>query len=310
MRNFDLTLENKRVHTFDIVSCDVKSPQLPDAFHNYRLVQLSDFHLGAATPLSHIAQAVSIVREIAPDLVLLTGDYLQLERFGWRFLIAHTVDPQGAGWLHHRRRVRKYAVELSETLSSLTPRDGIIGVLGNHEYVEGVGTIIRQLGVRVRWLRNASTTIERQGAHIRLAGIEDLRRGVPDLSLALARELRHTNGLLGAPHELRIPHNPRSECPVSALTILLSHNPDIVLHDPNLLLGGVDLILSGHTHGGQICLPYLGPLLSRTKQRTHVSGLSWHNNTAVYVSRGLGYGMLKLRVCCPPEITVFTLRKS
>ncbi|MBN2411649.1 metallophosphoesterase [candidate division KSB1 bacterium] len=91
----------------------------------------------------------------------------------------------------------------------------------------------------------------------------------------------------------------------SLFTVLLSHTPDYVLTAQKYK---IDLVLSGHTHGGQVCLPVIGPLVSNIKLgRKYMQGLHKFNNTSLYVTRGIGTVLLPLRFFCPPEITVINL---
>ena len=92
-------------------------------------------------------------------------------------------------------------------------------------------------------------------------------------------------------------------------TILLSHAPDIVFHlDPY----EVDLVLSGHTHGGQVNLPLFGTVIKRTKlKRKQCSGLFKYNGSSVHITQGLGASpKAMIRFLCTPEMAVLTLRKK
>jgi predicted MPP superfamily phosphohydrolase len=124
-------------------------------------------------------------------------------------------------------------------------------------------------------------TQEEAGVDIYLAGVDDVVEGTPELSRALA------------------------EIPYDAPTILLSHNPDI-LTDPGI--DQVDLVLAGHTHGGQIVLPLLGAVHTQTAhlRRCEVSGYLRRGKTQVYITRGIGEG-IPLRFGAAPQVTLLTL---
>jgi hypothetical protein len=132
--------------------------------------------------------------------------------------------------------------------------------------------------------------IERGGSRIWLAGVDDPGAGKPDPELAIPAAIRN------------VPNAP---------VMLMSHAPDYV---DDLLThpGGqaVDLVLSGHTHGGQIRLPFLGPMVLPLMGRKYVDGLFRFGRTQLYVNRGLGTVGVPFRFACPPEITLITLRKG
>jgi len=98
-----------------------------------------------------------------------------------------------------------------------------------------------------------------------------------------------------------------SEVPQNAFAILIAHSPDIV-DDPNI--SRVGLVLSGHTHGGQIVFPLLGPILAPCRDKfRRAQGLLRINGTWLFVSRGISAG-LPIRFRCPPEVSVLTLRAT
>lgn len=161
-------------------------------------------------------------------------------------------------------------------------------VPGNHDIVASsrtgsrhrVETLLSKSGVRVLLNRQENDII--RGTRVVIAGVDDLMRGAPDLSIAEA-----------APGE-------------AGLRILLSHNPDVVLSLPR---DSWDLLLCGHTHGGQIRLPLVGPVT--TNSRT--GRLFWKQPVVfrgirVFMSQGLGTTLLPIRLLCSPRIDVLKLR--
>jgi uncharacterized protein len=158
-------------------------------------------------------------------------------------------------------------------------------VLGNHDYYAGAEITrawLRDIGADL--LVNEARHMSRGGKPLRFAGLDDLSEGVLD---------------------------PRAGCEVGekSPTIVLSHNPDAIGRiDPRLR---VDVMLAGHTHGGQIVLPLFGaPLtMSETCRRTTAHGWIGNQRAPLYVTRGLGEQLpLPVRVGCPPEIFVLRLR--
>ncbi len=158
---------------------------------------------------------------------------------------------------------------------------GTFAVLGNHEHYTGdVEKIIEVLeGDGIVVLNNRSHTLRCGGAALSVAGVDDLLMGRPDLDAALEG----------------------TEDPV----ILMSHNPDLLF---DAARRGIALMLCGHTHGGQIRLPRLPVLVRQSRYRLD-EGRFTAARTQAIVSRGLGAVGLPLRIGCPPEALLLTLRK-
>ena len=160
-------------------------------------------------------------------------------------------------------------------------------VLGNHDVAVNASMVTAALqsqGLPV--LHNRYDTLTLRGDNIHIAGTADPGTDRPDLNTA-------------------IPLKPRG--PV----ILMSHAPDyadFVVTHPRA--PAIDLMLSGHSHGGQVRLPVLGPLVLPPLGRKYVEGLFRFNRMQLYVNRGLGTVGIPIRLNCPPEITLITLQRS
>ncbi|WP_158945275.1 metallophosphoesterase [Granulicella sp. S190] len=178
----------------------------------------------------------------------------------------------------------KHAVHrCAEIISTLTAPLRY-GILGNHDVAVSAPMVIQALSSRgTPLLVNQHLPIERNGARLWLCGVDDPGTSAPDLNLA-------------------IPTAP--DGPV----ILMAHEPDyadtVVAHPRGPL---VDLMLSGHSHGGQVRLPFLGPLILPPLGERYPEGHYRFNRMQLYVNRGLGTVGLPFRLNCPPEITVITL---
>ncbi len=174
----------------------------------------------------------------------------------------------------------QYVAPVARALGRLRAPLGVFAVLGNHDYRAGDTYVARELerhGIQV--LRNTHTALRRHGEELWLAGVDDLW-----YSCDLARAAR------GIP---------------SGTKILLCHNPAIIHQAARY---GFDLVLSGHTHGGQVRLPGLRPFRSFYRTRRFREGWDRLYETQIYVNRGLGQSVVPFRLACPPEIALFELR--
>jgi predicted MPP superfamily phosphohydrolase len=282
-----------RQDSFLISQLDINIEGLPKSLENFTIVHLSDIHFGELATAELINEMVKSANSFKPDIIALTGDFLLTSRVGLKHHLATTVNPKVFDFVGYRRRARQHVKELSPLLEDLRAKESIYAIAGNHEHIDGFRTIRKTLPNSFNWLTNDTVSLQKDDFSLIISGIDDIKRGKPDS--ARIREslinLKQTNS------------NP-------SFNILLCHNPDIVISEHKDLLDNFQLMLSGHTHGGQICLPIVGPLLTNTHQRKHIRGLSQHQNTHIYVSNGIGFGFMKLRLLCPPEIGVFRLRRA
>ncbi len=218
---------------------------------SYKIVQLSDIHIGGLIDESFIKDVVERVNELKPDLVVITGDLVDIN-------IIH-------------------AEKTLDKLKELNSKYGTFFVVGNHEYFHGVEKIIakvKSLGIRV--LENENVYIGEEDLGFNLAGVYDVfgyrtQTHVPDITDALSA---------------------KKDSP----TILLAHQPKYIQE----VTDGVDLMLSGHTHGGQ-----LFPFMFLVKlQQPYISGLHQHNeNLQIYVNKGTGFWGPPMRLGASSEIT-------
>jgi uncharacterized protein len=171
---------------------------------------------------------------------------------------------------------------LPDLLCPLSAPLGVFAVPGNHDYWEGLPEIRQVLDpLGITFLINTHQVISFNGAQLALAGLDDLWEGASDLEAAL-------RGI-----------------PQGVPKILLSHVPDIA---DRAAAAGVAVQLSGHTHGGHVRAPLLGPLALPRHGTRYPLGLVPIGGMQLYVTRGVG-GM-PLRFGCPPEATIITLRRK
>jgi len=181
---------------------------------------------------------------------------------------------------------RSAAHHCAEILSTLTcPLR--FACLGNHDVAVSAPLVIDSLvanGIPV--LVDDHVPIERYGSRFWLCGVNDPGTTNPRLDLAVP---------------------PEPNAPV----ILMAHEPDyadmVLLHPRGRL---VDVMLAGHTHGGQIRLPFTGPLVLPPMGKKYAEGLFHLQKMQLYVNRGIGAVGIPFRLNCPPEVTVFTLRQA
>ncbi len=198
--------------------------------------------------------------------------------------------------LAYGRMTRSYADELAgmaQALRRVSADLPVVAVLGNHDHLYSsyqVRTALEQGGVRV--LINSVHTLERGAARFHLAGLDDFYRGRPDLNKVL-------NSF------------PSDEC-----AMLLVHEPDFA--DTSAETGRFDLQISGHSHGGQIVLPFVGPPILPKYGQKYPSGLYRVSTGSTYqvgkmfqyTNRGVGMTFPAVRFNCRPEITLFTLESA
>lgn len=184
----------------------------------------------------------------------------------------------GGDFVSFRRHIPLMAELL---LTGLEARDGVWAVLGNHDYwADRDGVIAAMTAKGVRFIINRSVQIDRDGSTIDLVGIDELYRGRPDARSAFANT------------------DPSRPC------IALSHHPDIV---PRLRNHRIDLLVCGHTHGGQIRFPFFGAVIVPSKHEgRYAAGFHLEQGVRMYVSRGLG-AVPPVRILCKPEVAIFDL---
>lgn len=249
---------------------EVAIPGLAPELDGYTIAVLSDLHYGGVfRPRSHAQRAAAIARSADPDLVALLGDYgVSVGRF--TRLTRYMYD----------RGMR----ELGPILKSIGARDGMLAVLGNHDYDTGGWRVVRWLSsIGAGVLLNQAALLERGGARLAIGGVRD-------------------------PHYADVdPEGGFSHVPPDAPRILLSHTPDaITLLSPTARPA---LVLSGHTHGGQVVFPFIGALSrhSRICGRHTASGWIPNPHFPLYVTTGVGVAT-PLRAWCRPEVLVVRLK--
>ena len=258
-------------HWIEVTRRDIRLGGLAAAFDGLRIAQLSDIHMDEFTEPFFLHHVIDQINLLQPDIVLLTGDYVSYEIGSRHFAI-------GSAW------------QCANILTSLRCPQ-LYAILGNHDVsvnAKEVTLALRANGITV--LNNACLPLERRGARIWLAGVDDPLEGNPKPELAIPASIRN------------VPNEP---------VILMCHAPDyaddLLAHPAGK---AVDLMLSGHTHGGQVRLPLLGAMQLPAMGKKYVEGWFQLGRMQLYVNRGIGTVGIPFRLDCPPEITLLTLRTA
>lgn len=248
---------------------------LPIELEGLRLVQLSDTHYGPRVPAEHVAAAVQLALSLKPDLFLLTGDFV-----------------------YDGPRYIEQAAELFRPLTQGPDSRPTLATLGNHDwYADGPECTRRLQAVGVRMLDNTRVFLDARtrtisgtgepGRSLCIAGLGDLLEHHIDPGAAL-----------GGVH----PEIPR---------LVLSHNPDAAEETKVVRGPRIDLMLSGHTHGGQCRFPLIGtPITLSWYGQKYNGGIAHAPTCRVLVSRGVGTSILPIRFGVPPEVVEVTLTRE
>jgi len=228
-----------------------------------RVVHITDVHIERSS--FREAKVVQKVNALQPDIIVLTGDYLNL---------SYLSDPTSAA------HFRQFVAQLEASY-------GVYAVRGSVEpTLESMAWLVE--GTNVVWLEQEAVTVDVRGQPLTLVGVACSHQQ----ELDTARLAQTMDGI-----------------PADAFTLLLYHSPDLVFEAAE---HQVDLYLGGHTHGGQLCLPFYGAISTGSMYgKRYVSGLFEEGKTTMYISRGLGFeggGTPRARFLCRPEIVNVELR--
>ncbi|HVW27237.1 MAG TPA: metallophosphoesterase [Polyangiaceae bacterium] len=245
-----------RRHWVHVVHVEVPIAGLRPELDGYRIAQMSDLHIGNFDSKKRGLEWVDRVNRLAPDLVAVTGDLVTTGK--------------------------AFYEDVADVIAALRAPGGVYVSMGNHDQwdPDELSRLIEARGPSV--LRNRWRAVEKGGATLVVAGIDDRMTGQDDLDATLAGRPEH------------------------APTVLLSHYPDFF---DEAARRGVELTLSGHTHGGQIAVPFLArraSLSALAGQARH--GLHVRGGSRLYVNAGLGTTGPPFRLGIAPEITMFVLR--
>lgn len=239
----------------------INVPNWNKNLNNYKIAVISDLHIGQGKiNLKKLKQIVDMTNSTTPDLIVILGDF-------------------------ESRNISQNQPPLNNTakiLKTLKAKNGVIAILGNHDYepVETIRELLKKSNIKL--LENDSIYLSHNGQNIRIIGFKDLWH-----------------------HELA-PENIISKQNKNIPTIVLCHNPDIFPEIPE----NISLTLSGHTHGGEIYIPVLGaPFVPSKFGQRFRKGYIIENNKHLFVTSGIGT-LSVFRFLNPPEIVLLTINSQ
>jgi len=254
-----------------ITKYELSSAKLPEGVSSYRIVHLTDLHSKSFG--KDQSTITSKVKKLKPDLIVMTGDL---------------VDS------------RRYNAEISLTLMrKMTELAPVYYVTGNHEYGSRFPALqkgLKELGVHV--MRNESEIIKLGDGAIRIAGVDD-----PVFNQTADGDVAKLNEHIATAMKVT-----ESEEGPYLLTVLLSHRPELFsVYTQNK----IDLTFSGHAHGGQVRLPFLGGLVAPGQGflPKYDGGKYVEGSTTMIVSRGLGNSIIPQRLFNRPEVVLVEISR-
>ena len=249
-------------------------PNLPSSFQGFRIIQISDLHASFWVGRDYLMEVVREINKLEKDLVVISGD-----------IITGSVNNFWKRWIPTFKE--DYLSMVVNVLDNLDSGDKI-AVLGNHDQGDGKMTEQRLVSkletIGIRVLRNSSKKLTRGLSSLYVAGTDDYW-----FSCDIEKALRAV--------------------PQDEFKILICHSPDV---REDIRTGAkLDLMLCGHTHGGQVAIPFVSHHLIPIKDPIrYQAGLVKEPYGYTYVNRGIGTLVFPFRIAAPPEITCFTLQKS
>jgi predicted MPP superfamily phosphohydrolase len=261
-----------------VKEAEIKIKGWDKTFDGFRIVMISDIHAGSSfIDEEKIRTIVKKANEQNPDLIVLLGDYVSQS--------------------DSDRETLKLPIEkVAESLKGLQAKYGVYAILGNHDFWFSKGKVKSELeraGYKV--LDNEVAKIEKDGQSFRLLGLKDIieidswKRYSDDAKKAL--QASDAQGKI----------------------IVLTHNPDaiVMLTGAQMISDDLVLLLCGHTHGGQVWLPFIGaPIVPSSFGQKYAQGEVSENGVPMYVTSGIGTSIMPIRFGVPPEIVVLTVKSE
>lgn len=263
---------------------EIKIEQLDTAFDGIRIAAISDIHGGSnggsADNIHHIVETVNAKKV---DLIVLLGDFVSQSQ-------AHRHLPI------EQRPIKMPVSEIAGLLGNLRSKYGVIAVLGNHDGWNDNDAIVKELrSQNISVLQNEISSIQLNGQTLRILGLKD--------HLQLNSWYEYDNDI----------RKVLAEDGRKGDIIILQHSPDIfkVIEYYKNPWEDLRLMISGHTHGGQVWLPILGrPIVPSSYGQKYAAGHITESGKDLFVTTGTGTSLLPFRFMVPPEVAVLTLRSK
>lgn len=254
---------------------NLKIPGLPTEQKGTTAILISDIHSGPYMDFDQMKEYVNVINDLKPDMVFIPGDLTNSQR--------------------------NEAAPFAKAFRDLKAKHGVYATLGNHDYFSDVNYItdVVKNETGIRMLRNEALILDINGKPFCVMGTDDTRDSGGSSNPIVAKYITQTVNIAND----KFKQNNIDSASVSK--ILLTHKPYLFDEVSDL---NFDLMLSGHTHGGQVVFFKFGDLNISFASAAHkyINGLYENNGKYLYVSRGVGTVGLPIRFNCPPEITKFT----
>jgi uncharacterized protein len=240
-------------HWVQINRYRIAVPNLPKAFNGFRVVHLTDLHLGFLVSKAFVENVIHKANRLKPDMIVCTGDYVHARN---STIEIDTVWPM---------------------MSKLRANYGVYSILGNHDHWADTERSLQWLQRSGQNIRHTCKPVYKGGERIIIGGAGDYWEDELNIDECFA-------------------NSDEGDC-----RILLTHNPDSV---DTAFETPLSLILSGHTHGGQVSIPFYGPPMLPVKNKRYSSGLIDTEKGNLFISKGIGWSIYPIRFNCYPEIAV------
>lgn len=247
----------------------VVNEKITDNFHGLKIIHMSDIHYGTTVNKKELTNIVNKINELHPDIVVLTGD-----------LLDETTEQH-----------ENYETELIETLSKIETTIGKYAINGNHDYeFKNFNTIIEQSGF-INLNDNYDKIYSNGNNFILISGISTSMHGDKTLDEKLESTTSFINSLSEEENN-------------NIYKILLVHEPDVIDNIDNI---DFDLILAGHSHNGQVRLPFIGAIITPELSKKYYDEHYTIDGTELYISGGIGTSKIKFRFLNKPSINFYRI---